>query len=65
MPFVVSPSNRERPLAAERLPFDPAAAVGLRVNEGTHVTLIAPRSTKSALPHTHSSPISRGPPGPR
>jgi len=45
MPFVVSLSNRERPLAAKRLPFDPAAAAGLRANEGTHVTVIVPRST--------------------
>ncbi len=40
MPFVVSVSNRERPLAAGGSPFDE-----LRANEGTYVTVITPRST--------------------
>ncbi len=40
MPFVVSLSNRERPLAAGGSPFDE-----LRANEGTYATVIAPRST--------------------
>jgi len=39
MPFVVSVSNRERPLVAESPPFDPAAAAGLRANEDTRVTV--------------------------
>ena len=59
MPFVVSPSNRERPLAAERSPFDKPVlsgvspfdwlrvneVEGLRANEGTYITVIAARST--------------------
>ena len=47
--FVVSLSNRERPLAAERSPFDPAAAAGLRANEGTHVAVVATESTETEL----------------
>jgi len=43
---VVSLSNRERRLLAERSPFDPAAAAGLRANERTHVTVIAPRTLR-------------------
>ncbi len=39
MPFVVSVSNRERPLAADKSPFD-----RLRANEGTYVTVIAASS---------------------
>ena len=65
MPFVVSPSNRERPPAVERSPFDKPVLSGvlpfdwlraneverLRANEGTCVTVITRRSTKR-LPST-------------
>jgi len=47
---VVSVSNRERRLASQGSPFDPAAAAGLRANDETHVTVITAMSSKCPDP---------------